>query len=134
MKEHKLRQEIYHRLNTEYDDDLKNFKVVISDRVIDDAVKYFTNRDIGWVYPGKSYMVGICYAKWLAKEFGGDPIEYLKDSDLLYGNDPYFKSYEEDSDTYDNILDLIGNWDFDESEGLVPDVKNYFLAEFGIVK
>jgi hypothetical protein len=134
MKEHKLRQEIYHRLNTEYDDDLKNFKVVISDRVIDDAVKYFTNRDIGWVYPGKSYMVGICYAKWLAKEFGGDPIEYLKDSDLLYGNDPYFKSYEEDSDTYDNILDLIGNWDFDESKGLVPDVKNYFLAEFGIVK
>jgi hypothetical protein len=132
MKEHKIRQEIYHRLNTEYDDDLKNFNAVVSDDVVNDAVKYFTSRDIGWVYPGKSYMVGICYAKWLAEEFGGDVMEYLSDSELLYNNDPYFKPYQEDKDTYDNILARIGHWDFDEQQGLVPDVKQYFIKEFGI--
>ncbi len=132
MKEYKVRQEIYHRLNKEYDDDVKNFDVEISDYIIEDAVKYFTTRDIGWVYPGKSYMVGICYSKWLSKEFGGDPLEYLKDPELLYNNDPFFKPYEEDVDTYNAILSFIGGWDFDETIGLVPDVKGYFLKEFGI--
>jgi hypothetical protein len=132
MKEHKVRQEIYHRLNKEYDDDLKNFKAIINDDVVGDAVKYFTTRDIGWVYPAKSYMVGICYAKWLAEEFGGEPLDYLMDPELLYNNDPYFKPYQEDTDTYNKILDRIGSWNFKETTGLVPDVKQYFIKEFGI--
>ncbi len=132
MKEHKIRQEIYHRLNKEYDDDIKNFDITISDSVVDDAVRYFTSRDIGWIYPGKSYMVGICYSKWLSEEFGGDPLEYLKDPELLYNNDPFFKPYNEDKDTYNDILDHIGGWNFEENSGLVPDVKDYFIKEFGI--
>ena len=132
MKEHKIRQHLYHRLNTEHDDAIENFEVTISENVVEDAVQYFTNRDIGWIYPAKSYMVAICYSKWLSEEFGGDPFEYLTDSELLYNNDPYFKPYQEDMDTYNAILLRVSGWNFDETLGLVPDVKKYFLKEFGI--
>lgn len=132
MKEYKIRQEIYHRLNKIYDDDLKNFQIEITEDVVKDAVRYFTTRDIGWVYPAKSYMVAICYAKWLSEEFGGRPLEYLDDPGLLYHNDDYFKHYSSDPKTYVKILESIGGWNFDESMGLVPDVKKYFLLEFGV--
>lgn len=129
MQDWKVRQEVYHRLHKEYDDDLKNFEVHISDNVVEDAIRYFTSRDIGWVYPAKSYMVGICYARWLSEEFGGDALEYLDDPDLLYGNDPYFCEYSRDPETYHLILNKMG-WDFDDSAGLCPDVKEYFKQEF----
>lgn len=131
MQEWKVRQEVYHRLHKEHDDDLKNFEVHISDTVVEDAIRYFKSRDIGWVYPAKSYMVGICYARWLSEEFGGDPLEYLDDPDLLYGNDPYFCEYSKDPETYHRILNELG-WDFDDSDGLCPDVKEYFKQEFMI--
>lgn len=130
--EYKIRQEIYHRLNPDHNDDLKNFEITISDDVVGDAVQYFTTRDIGWVYPGKSYMVGICYAKWLTDNFHGDPLDYLKDPDLLYGNDPYFKSFDQDPATYLEILAKIGGWNFSWHQGLVPDVRQYYLQEFMI--
>lgn len=130
MEDWKIRQEIYHRMNTSYSDDIKNFKIEITNDTVADAVRYFNTRDIGWVYPAKSYMVGICYARWLANEFGNTPVYYLNDSMLLYGNDPYFVEYHKDPTTYDNILAQINGWDFNESLGLVPDVKEYFLKEF----
>jgi hypothetical protein len=126
----KIRQEIYHRLNTEFDDDLKTKDVQISDDVANNAIRYFTDRNIGWIYPAKSYMVGICYARWLSEYFGGNPIEYLNEEDLLFRNDPYFKTYSSDKDIYDQILYTINHWKFDETTGLVPDVKKYFLEEF----
>ncbi len=130
MNDWKIRQEIYHRLNTEFDDDLKTKDVQISDDVANNAIRYFTDRNIGWIYPAKSYMVGICYARWLSEYFGGNPIEYLNEEDLLFRNDPYFKTYSSDKDIYDQILYTINHWKFDETTGLVPDVKKYFLEEF----
>lgn len=126
----KIRQEIFHRLQTEHDDDLNTKNIIISNNTVNDAIKYFNERDIGWIYPAKSYMVGLCYARWLAKEFGGRPLEYLEDPDLLYGNDPYFVTYSLDPKTYIQILDQIGGWDFNESLGMVPDVRKYFEEEF----
>jgi hypothetical protein len=131
MEEWKIRQEIYHRINTDFKDDLKKFNIEITDNVVQDAVRYFKDRDIGWIYPSKSYMVGICYAKWLSNEFGGNPLDYLNDESLLYGNDPYFIPYEKDKKTYDEILNLIGGWQFTNT-GLVPDVYEYFIQEFMI--
>lgn len=131
MKDWKIRQELYHRLNREHRDDLKHFDIQITDDIVGDAVKYFKETDVGWLYPAKSYMVGICYSKWLSDEFGGEPLEYLNDEDLLYGNDPYFVTYKEDSDTYDKILNIIGGWNFDFT-GIVPDVNEYFKDEFMI--
>ena len=125
----KIRQEIYHRLTTEYDDDLKTKDVTISENVVDDAIRYFYDKNIGWIYPSKSYMVAICYARWLEHYFGGDAYDYLNDSELLYGNDPYFIEYSRDPKTYHEILETV-TWEFDENSGMVPDVKEYFLKEF----
>jgi hypothetical protein len=130
--EWKIRQEIYHKLNTEYDDDLNTKEVEITTNIVENAINYFIKRDIGWIYPSKSYMVGICYARWLAEHFGGRPVEYLEDPKLLYNNDPYFVQYSTDPRTYHMILNQIGGWNFDESRGMVPDVKQYFNDEFMI--
>jgi hypothetical protein len=131
MEEWKVRQEIYHRLNNVFDDDLNTKNVEITDNVVENALRYFYERDIGWIYPSKSYMVAICYSRWLAEHFGGRPVEYLDDEDLLFGNDPYFCEYSRDPKTYHLILNQIG-WDFDETKGMVPDVKEYFIKEFMI--
>jgi hypothetical protein len=132
MEDWKIRQELYHRLNTVHDDDLNDKNIEITDNVVTDAVRYFTEKDIGWIYPSKSYMVAICYARWLSEEFGGNPINYLNDIDLLFGNDPYFLTYDEDTVTYNQILDCIGGWQFDQTIGYVMDVKKYFIEEFMI--
>jgi hypothetical protein len=129
MKDWKVRQEIYHRLNKDYDDDLKTKNIEITKNVVENAIRYFKETNIGWIYPSKSYMVGICYARWLSENFEGNPIEYLNDSELLYNNDPYFLPYEKDIKTYNEILNHIG-WNFDEKKGMVPDVKEYFVKEF----
>jgi hypothetical protein len=132
MEDWKIRQELYHRLNTVHDDDLNDKNIEITDNIVTDAVRYFTEKDIGWIYPSKSYMVAICYAKWLSEEFSGNPIDYLNDIDLLFGNDPYFLTYDEDAVTYNQILDYIGGWMFDQTKGMVPDVRKYFIEEFMI--
>ena len=132
MQEWKIRQEIYHRLTPVFDDDLNTKDVNVSEDIINNAVRYFKERDIGWIYPAKSYMVGICYARWLAREFGGRPLEYLDDPELLYKNDPYFISYSAAPSTYIQILEVVGGWEFNEDAGMVPDVHRYFLEEFQI--
>jgi hypothetical protein len=129
MEEWKVRQEIYHRTVRDHQDDLNKFEIELTENVVGEAIDYFKSKDKGWIYPSKSYMVAICYARWLSEEFGGTPIEYLEDPELLYGNDPYFCEYSRDPKTYHEILNVIG-WDFDETQGMCPDVKEYFKQEF----
>ena len=131
MKDWKIQQEIYHRLNPIHEDDASNFDIEISEDIVGNAVRYFKTDDIGYIWPAKSYVVGICYAKWLANSYGGRPLEYLDDPELLYNNDPHFKSYSEDPATYIKILENIGGWDFDEQSGVIPAVRRYFDLEFG---
>lgn len=132
MDDWKIRQEIYYRLNKIFDDDLNDKNIEFTKNVVEYAVLYFKNRDLGWIYPSKSYMVAICYSKWLSQHFGGDPLDYLSDSELLYNNDPYFLPYNSDKKTYDKILENIGGWNFSDDTGMIPDVKRYFLDEFMI--
>ena len=127
----KIQQEIYHKLNQYHDDDLSLHNIKITDNIIRDAIKYFTTTELGWVYPAKSYVVGICYAKWLNQYFAEDFYESLNDVDLLFGNDPYFVPYEKDKNTYDEIINIIG-FNFDETLGIIPDIKKYFIEEFSI--
>jgi hypothetical protein len=131
-EEWKIHQEIYHRLNPAHTDDLSNFDVEISDDIVNNAIKYFKTTNIGWIWPAKSYMVGICYARWLSEVFGGSPIDYLEDPDLLYGNDPNYVTYSTDPKTYHQVLNGIGGWQFDNSLGVVPQVRHYFDLEFGL--
>lgn len=129
MKEWKVRQQIFHRLNQQHDDDLSLHNVEIKDNIVENAIKYFTTTELGWVYPAKSYVVGICYARWLNEHFAEDFYDALNDPELLHGNDPYFVPYEQDKDTYNAILNAV-TFEFDENNGIVPDVKKYFKEEF----
>lgn len=130
MDDWKIRQEIFHRLKTEHSDDLSDKHIELSQNTVADAVRYFKETNIGWIYPAKSYMVGICYSLWLSEIYGGDPLKYLNDPELLYNNDPYFKPYEDSSMTYDLILEKINGWNFDNAQGVVPQVRHYFDLEF----
>jgi hypothetical protein len=132
MKEWKIRQEIFHRLNIDHDDDLSLHTVEVRDEIVENAIKYFTTTELGWVYPAKSYVVAICYARWLNQHFSEDFYESLNDPELLHGNDPYYVPYEQDKDTYNKILNAVG-FDFNEKIGIIPDVKMYFLKEFDLV-
>jgi len=132
MEEWKIRQDLYHKLNKDYSDDLNKVKISFDKDIVNNAIKYFNDTEIGWIYPAKSYMVAICYSKWLSDFFGKHPLDYLNDSQLLYNNDPYFITYEKDFTTYDKILKKINYWQFCEKSGMVPDVKNYFIEEFMI--
>jgi hypothetical protein len=129
MKEWKIKQEIYHRLNKEYSDDLRNVNVVISENVKEDALKHFFERVDEWIYPSKSYFVAFCYAYWISVEYDEDFWNLLNDSNLLYGNDPYFKTYDQDPETYEFLFDNI-DWPIPMT-GMVPDVREYYDAEFG---
>ena len=130
MNDWKVRQEIFHRLNKEHDDDLKTKNIILSNNIIEDAIRYFSDDSMGWVYPAKSYMVAICYARWISENFGEDFIECLNDKDLLYGNDPYFLPYNENKSVYNKILESIDYLNFDETKGMVPHVRSYFDEEF----
>jgi hypothetical protein len=128
MQEWKIKQEIYHRLNHEYRDDLNNVDIAISNEY-NDIIRHFHEKVDQWIYPAKSYFVAVCYASWIAEDYNEDLIELLKDPMLLAGNDPYFKTYDEDPGTYDKILR-----DIElplKMTGMVPDVKEYYDEEIG---
>ncbi len=133
MKEWKIRQDIFHRLNHTHDDDLSLHNVEVTENIVDNAIKYFTTTELGWVYPAKSYVVAICYARWLNRYFAEDFYDALNDPDLLFSNDPFYVPYEEDKHTYNKILEVIG-FNFDETAGIVPDVKSYFMKEFNLAQ
>jgi hypothetical protein len=105
--------------------------VIATDNVIDNAIKYFYDKNMPFVYPSKSYVVAICYAYWLSKDFNENFYELLNDKNLLYGNDPYFKTYKQDINTYDNVLNKI--MPLNENLGIVSDIKEYYKKEFLIV-
>lgn len=128
MKDWKVKQEIYHRLNREHKDQLKEEDILISDDVVNDAVQYFEDENMGFVYPAKSYVVAICYAWWLTHDFNEDFYDCLNDKDLLYGNDPYFRHYSASKEIYNAILDKI--LPIDETKGLIPEIKKWYKAEF----
>jgi hypothetical protein len=127
-KEWKIRQELYHRMVTDHTDDLNKIPVEFSNDVVENAIKYFYDKDMPFIYPSKSYVVAICYAYWLSKDFNEDFYELLNDDDLLYRNDPYFKTYNADINTYDSILNKI--MPLNETKGIVPDIKEYYKKEF----
>jgi len=129
MKDWKVKQEIFHRLNNKYEDDLNDKDIELNTDIVGNAVKYFTTTELGWVYPAKSYVVGICYAKWISEIYSENFYELLNDEDLLYGNDPYFIPYNQNKKDYDTIIKIVG-LNFDENIGIIPDIKEYFIKEF----
>lgn len=127
MKEWKLRQEVFHRLNNDHSDDLNKVDIVVSDNIAHDALRHFFERVDEWVYPAKSYFVAYCYAYWISQDFQEDFWQLLRDPDLLYGNDPYFQPYDKSPDIYDFLFDNV-DWPI-PMKGMVPDVYEYYKEE-----
>lgn len=127
MKEWKIRQELFHRLNKEYSDDLNKVEITTSNNIEEDALRHFFERIDEWIYPAKSYFVAYCYAYWISQDFNEDFWELLRDPELLYGNDPYFKTYDESPEVYDHLFDHI-DWPI-PMKGMVPDVYEYYKEE-----
>jgi hypothetical protein len=135
MKDWKIRQEMYHRLNNDFKDNLDDKDVQVREgTIIEDCVDYIQKpKDLtGWMYPAKSYVVALCYATWLSEDFDEDFLGLLNDPDLLYGNDPYFVTYDDSKDMYDTIIERLGLPL--PMTGVVPDIKNYYLDEFMLNK
>lgn len=126
MKDWKARQAAFHATSKDFKDDLNEVDIVISEDIVADAVMHFEEKVDEWIYPSKSYVVAICYAKWLEQDFNEDFYEVLDDPDLLFGNDPYFVPYSDDEGTYNAILEEIY---FDENSGMVPDIYEYYKEE-----
>ena len=97
MKEWQVKQEVYHRLNKNHTDDLNKVEIVFDDNqevIIKNAIRHFNEKVDEWLYPAKSYVVAICYAYWVSRDFNEDFYDLLNEPMLLAGNDPYFKTYE----------------------------------------
>lgn len=127
MKEWKARQSAYHLTASLFKDDLTDVEINWQpDLTVEFALTHFKEYVDEWVYPAKSYVVAICYAHWLERDFGEDFFEALNDPALLFNNDPHFVPYWQDQDTYDAIL---GRLELDENKGMVPDIYEYYKEE-----
>lgn len=78
-------------------------------------------------------MVALCYAFWIMEDYDENFYNVLKDPELL-PLDPYFVTYEEDSNTYNEIIGIVfaNNKGVLKMEGMVPDVRKYYDAELGL--
>jgi hypothetical protein len=130
MKEWKVKQELYHRLHKDYSDDLNKVDITFSDEIVNNALKHFKEHVKDWIYPAKSYFVAYCYASWISEDYGEDFVELLNDEKLLAGNDPYFKTYKEDPETYNKIFNEISLPV--PMTGMVPEVRAYYETECGL--
>ena len=62
MEDWKVKQKLYHKLHKDHEDDLDGVDIEISDDIVNNAIRYFRETNVGWIYPAKSYTVAICYA------------------------------------------------------------------------
>ena len=132
MKEWKARQSAYHLTASLFKDDLTDVEINWQpDLVVEFALQHFKEYVDEWIYPAKSYVVAICYAHWLSRDFKEDFFDALNDPELLFNNDPHFVPYWQDKETYDAILAEL---DFNEKLGMVPDIYEYYKEEmlFGL--
>ena len=129
MKEWKIKQEVYHRLNTTHSDTLndKEIYLMFEERdIIEWGIRHWKEQVDRFIYPAKSYCVAICYAKWIERDYGDDFYELLNDENLLFGNDPYFKVYDKAPHIYNKI---ISEYPKDENSGMIPDIRGYYEKE-----
>ena len=129
MKDWKIWQEMYNRLVQDHTDARHLHRREEQPFHIEDALNYVRQQSPIGIYPAKSFMVAIIYAKMINEVYGDDFYETLNDPDLLYNQDDYFVPYFQAKDTYDQILlrlDGMGIW---WKYGWAPKTVEYFYAE-----
>lgn len=136
-EEWKARQEAYHAMTADDDrlDDLSKHEIIKIERheLAFDIIYHFKALPTEFRYPSKSYLVAMVYARLISEFFGGEKLDHLNDVDLLFDSDPCFKTYDEDQECYNKIIEVIG-WDFDLNQGTCAHVVPYFMEEFLITK
>jgi len=109
MKEHKIKQWLYHKTNS-LDDTLDKLDYRVEELGEKETVKwilgYFRNEKVETLFPAKSYAVAIIYAKLLEKHYKEDFWTSLKDPDLFLGTDRFFRPYGS-GDTVDSIYNSV---------------------------
>jgi len=136
QKDHKLRQQMFHHLEST-DDWLEDKDVVVLDlppaELIAHIINYFTIPINKLIYPAKSYAVAIIYAHLLNEHFGVNFYTALKDPDLLAGNDPYFVPYDRAKDIYDSVIDHVAVHGYRSELPQVKKTTEYFYREFYLI-
>jgi len=120
---------LYNQLVTDHTDAFSKMPHIVSEELVDNALRYFESKTFPLIYPAKAYSVAIIYATLIEKVYGFPVRESLDDPDLFLGQDPYFKRYSEDPDTYEQILTKLegmANW---IESGWSPQTVEYFYAE-----
>ncbi|MBX3040727.1 MAG: hypothetical protein KF789_08495 [Bdellovibrionaceae bacterium] len=117
MKISRYRRNTFYALNGHKDfaDHHSNFVIELEEAtLVADAVSYLMEGACHTRFPGAARAVAIATAQFLTENFGEDFYENLSDPELMQGNDPYFKTYQEDQKTYDAILQQVSlgriNW------------------------
>lgn len=101
-------------------------------RSIINQVIYMWTHDINrCIYPSKLYLAAIVYSKVLSDFFELDFYDLLSDSEL-FEYDKDWKNYQEDKDTYDQILCSINLEDTYISNGMPKYSIEYCKKEFGL--
>lgn len=138
MKEWKLRQKIFYKIFEGQDlgdnfSEMETTEDWESKVIVEQALEYPVKQLNIFSYPAKSYTVAITFAKLLEQKFGENFYDALADESLLYDNDPYFKSYDKDKETYDRIIERFP-WELLENPNLASDnyqrTVDYFYREF----
>ena len=116
MQEHKVRQQVYHKL--EKIDDLiedKGYEVREYDSDTDLAcavIDYFTDELNTLIYPAKSYAVAIIYSMLLDEHFGVPFDESINDPDLFMGTDKFFVPMYQNERVYVEAIEYLDKYGY----------------------
>jgi hypothetical protein len=135
LKEYKVIQNITNRL---YQEEHPLLSIILEDsdvKIIQRSCEYFSSECERLYYPAKSFCVAIIYAHLIHFYFNELFYECLNDPELLFGNDKYFKTYEENTELYNSILKAINYSPEFKLNLSLPQLKttfNYFVQEFQV--
>ena len=133
MTNYEYRRTVFYQLNGHLDfpDNHKNFDIVIdNDMIVEDAVSYLRMGQNHTKFPGAARAVALATADFLNREFGVDFYSALNDKNLMHGNDPYFKTYDEDKLIYDAILEWCPRKYFNWTSERMTITKNLLIQEY----
>lgn len=133
--DHKLRQKVYHLLESP-NDVIKNDQIIFDDKnIIHHAVSYFYNEQPDIIYPAKSLAVAIIYSILLKQYFNIPFLTSLNDPNLLMKNDRFFVPYNRANVYYSTIIEKISKPTIILNNNLsqIDKTINYFKQEFYLV-
>lgn len=140
MKYYEYRRLTFYALVDEFnfEDQHKNFDIIHSpDTVVQDAIEYLRTGTSYLRFPGAARAVAISTAAIVSSKFNEDFFEVLNNTNLMNNNDPYFQTYTQSREEYDQILSVVPlgsiNWNSERmqiTKRLI--LEEYMLDEIGL--